>query len=135
MSKEEFQLLLDHSVAEARTVLSQGKVADYIPELKKAPAEQLGIVLTDLEGHIYASGDTEQPFTIQSIVKVFALLYALEHLGPDQVFEKVGMEPSGASFMEMTTLSDFSNKPSNPLINAGAIVIASMISQLIDFDH
>ena len=61
MSKEEFQLLLDHSVAEARTVLSQGKVADYIPELKKAPAEQLGIVLTDLEGHIYASGDTEQP--------------------------------------------------------------------------
>ncbi len=135
MSREEFQELLDYSVEEARTVLLQGKVADYIPELKKAPAEQLGIVLTDLEGHIYASGDTDRPFTIQSIVKVFALLYALEHFGPDLVFEKVGMEPSGASFMEMTTLSDFSNKPSNPLINAGAIVVASMISQEIEFDH
>lgn len=133
MTKEEFQALLDHSVNEARSVLSRGELADYIPELRKADPDHLGIVLTDLEGHIYASGDSDQPFTIQSIVKVFALLYALEYLGPDIVFEKVGMEPSGASFMEMTTLSDFSNKPSNPLINAGAIVVASMISQDIEF--
>ena len=135
MTKEEFQALLDHSVKEARAILPQGKVADYIPELKKAKSDQLGIVLTDLDGNIFASGDTEQAFTMQSIVKVFALIYALETLGEDVVFEKVGMEPSGASFMEMTTLSDFSNKPSNPLINAGAIVISSMISQEIDFDH
>lgn len=133
MTKEEFQALLDHSVKEARAVLPQGNVADYIPELRKANSDHLGIVLTDLEGYIYASGDSEQPFSIQSIVKVFALLYALEHVGPDIVFEKVGMEPSGASFMEMTTLSDFSNKPSNPLINAGALVVASMISQEIEF--
>ena len=135
MTKEEFQALLDHSVKEARAILPQGKVADYIPELKKAKSDQLGIVLTDLDGNIFASGDTEQAFTMQSIVKVFALIYALETLGEDVVFEKVGMEPSGASFMEMTTLSDFSDKPSNPLINAGALVIASMISQDIDFQQ
>lgn len=132
--KDYMQELLDQAVAEGRKVLKHGAVADYIPELRKADPAQLGVSLTDLSGVTYSSGDTDVPFTIQSIEKVFSLLYALETVGPDAVFSRVGMEPSGASFMELTTLSDFSDKPSNPLINAGAIVVSSLIAAETSFD-
>ncbi|HHV42850.1 MAG TPA: glutaminase A [Clostridiaceae bacterium] len=130
-----YQDLLDRSIEQARPVLARGKVADYIPELSKVDPDLLGVTVVDLNGETISSGDTNVYFTLQSIEKVFALIFALELAGADRVFELVGMEPSGAPFSELSTLGEFSAKPSNPLINAGAIVVSSLLTTLISFDE
>ncbi len=132
---QDFQKILDGIVAETRTKLNRGKVADYIPELSKIDPNLLGISIIELGGIKYNAGDYDCYFTLQSIEKIFALIYALDLVGEADLFNLVGMEPSGAPFSELSTLGEFSEKPSNPLINAGAIVISSLLSSLISFDQ
>ncbi len=134
MHPTEIQSIFTRAVTHARQFLPQGKVADYIPELAKADASHLGICVVDPAGQLFSSGDYEVPFTMQSIGKVFSLLMALEVFGQEKVFAKVGMEPSGAPFSELTTLGEFSQKPSNPFINAGAIVLTSLLASEVHFD-
>lgn len=135
MQIAESNAVFTQAVAYARTFLPQGKVANYIPELAKADASQLGICVVNQEGQLFAAGNFTTPFTMQSVGKVFALLMAQEIFGQEHVFTKVGMEPSGAGFSELTTLGEFSDKPSNPFINAGAIVLTSMLSSQVSFDE
>lgn len=106
----------------------QGKVASYIPELSKASPNALGIDIVNTEGERISAGDASQPFTLQSISKVFTLLLALMDHGENKVFEKVGMEPTGDKFDSMLKLELVQpGIPFNPLINAGAIVVSSMV--------
>src|SRR5207342_2283530 len=77
---------------------TNGKVANYIPELAKADPEWFGISLVTTDGKIVEVGDTSQTFTIQSISKPFVYGLALEHHGRDHVLTKVGVEPSGEAF-------------------------------------
>lgn len=105
-----------------------GTVVSYIPELDKAKKDALGIYIIDNEGNEYFSGDYETKFTIQSISKVVALMLAILDNGEDYVFSKVGMEPTGDPFNSITKLeTSGERKPYNPLINAGAIAVSSMI--------
>lgn len=105
-----------------------GTVASYIPELDKAKKDALGIYIIDNEGNEYFSGDYETKFTIQSISKVVALMLAILDNGEEYVFSKVGMEPTGDPFNSITKLeTSRERKPYNPLINAGAIAVSSMI--------
>lgn len=105
-----------------------GTVASYIPELDKARKEALGIYIIDNEGNEYFSGDYETKFTIQSISKIVALMLAILDNGEEYVFSKVGMEPTGDPFNSITKLeTSRERKPYNPLINAGAIAVSSMI--------
>ena len=117
-----------------RTIIPFGNVATYIPELGKANKSALGITLLTKDGRCYEMGDTETRFTIQSISKVISLIKALELLGKDVVFERVGMEPSGEAFNSLVELDLNSNRPYNPMINSGAITISSMLLDHIDFD-
>lgn len=111
----------------SRPTYTKGKVANYIPELAKASPETLGISLCFIDGQTISAGDSHVPFTMQSISKVFTLLLALMDHG-ERVFDKVGMEPSGDDFNSMLKLELVEpGKPFNPLINAGAIVISSLI--------
>lgn len=119
----------------SRPLLSQGRLADYIPELAKANPDLLGLTILGTDGSCYQAGDSQKTFTIQSIAKVALLLKALQLGGFAQVFARVGMEPSGAPFSEFTTLGDFSDKPSNPFINSGAIVLSSFLAAQINFDN
>ena len=75
-----------------------GAVADYIPELAKACPDDFGIVVAMADGRIYAVGDTDKPFTIQSISKPFAYGLALQRLSVEHMQRKVGVEPSGEAF-------------------------------------
>lgn len=118
----------------SRPLLSQGRLADYIPELAKANPDLLGLTILGTDGSAYQAGDCDKPFTIQSIAKVALLLKSLQLGGFAQVFSRVGMEPSGAPFSEFTTLGDFSDKPSNPFINSGAIVLSSFLAAQINFE-
>ncbi|WP_282943610.1 glutaminase A [Paenibacillus sp. RC67] len=115
-------------VEESRKQASQGKVASYIPELANAPWDALGITIMDGASGIVNAGNHELPFTLQSISKVFTLLLALMDKGENGVFAKVGMEPTGDNFNSMLKLELVDpGIPFNPLINAGAITVSSLI--------
>ncbi len=96
--------------------------------MDKAKKDALGICILDNDGNIYTAGDWETKFTIQSISKIVTLMLAILDNGEEYVFSKVGMEPSGDPFNSIRKLETSSRKkPYNPMINAGAIAVASMI--------
>ena len=105
---------------------SGGQVASYIPELARADPGAFGIAITTAEGETHGVGDTDIPFTIQSISK--ALLYgmALEDNGPEGVLARVGVEPTGEAFNSIR-LQDGSGNPFNPMVNAGAIATTGLL--------
>ncbi|NLE79493.1 MAG: glutaminase A [Rhodococcus sp.] len=103
-----------------------GQVADYIPELAAVLPDSFGICIATVDGHVYEIGDTDVPFTIQSISKPFTYALALQHRGTTAVSEKIDVEPSGEPFNEISLDPD-TERPRNPMINAGAITAASLI--------
>lgn len=126
MSRD-LQAALDSAVARSRSVLDQGVVASYIPELAKADASHLGGCIMTGDGHVYESGDCNVRFTMQSVSKVASLILALQTTGFEAVFSKVGMEPTGDRFDSVLQLELKDWRPFNPMINAGAIITADCI--------
>ncbi len=122
------QFLLDELVEKNRHWTKYGKVADYIPELSKMNSESLGVVVVDTGGNVYRAGDYKTRFTLQSMSKPIVLMLALLDNGEEKVFEKVGKEPTGDPFNSIRKLETLNpSKPLNPMINAGAITVTSMI--------
>lgn len=106
----------------------EGKVASYIPALSKANPNDLGVCVVDLNGKEYFSGECDKKFTIQSISKVVTLILALNDNGRYNVFKKINVEPTGMGFNSIVNLEVInSERPYNPMINAGAIVTTSLI--------
>ena len=119
---------LERLVEEARPYALTGKVATYIPELARGKPGALSVAVMDSKGVPLSGGDTEVRFTMQSISKVVSLSLALDELGEDAVFRKVGMEPTADPFNSVMRLEMVrSHRPQNPLINAGAIVVDSLL--------
>lgn len=102
-----------------------GHLADYIPELANASPHRLALAMSTVDGEIYSVGDDDVEFTIQSMSKPFTYAYVLQQLGIDEVLEKVGVEPSGEAFNEISLGKD--GRPKNPMINSGAITTHSLI--------
>uniref|UniRef100_A0A3P8SSA1 glutaminase n=1 Tax=Amphiprion percula TaxID=161767 RepID=A0A3P8SSA1_AMPPE len=111
-----------------KTVQKQrdGKVADYIPQLAKFSPELWGVSLCTVDGQRHSVGDTKQPFCLQSCVKPLQYAIAVHEAGTEKVHRYVGMEPSGLKF-NVLSLDDEGTRPHNPMVNAGAIVISSLI--------
>ncbi|GAA6119924.1 glutaminase [Acidovorax sp. FG27] len=127
-----FQHVLDEINTELRPELGQaGKVADYIPALGRVPAERLGIALRTCDGREAASGDSTEMFSIQSLSKVFSLTLAMKALG-EELWKRVGREPSGTAFNSLIQLELEEGMPRNPFINAGAIAVADRLVSLGD---
>jgi glutaminase len=105
-----------------------GKNADYIPYLAQVDSKLFGIAVVATDNQSYSVGDTTYSFSIQSISKVFTLALALEELGPDKVFERIGCEPTGRPFNSVDAVVDMPTHTGNPLVNAGAIATTSLIS-------
>jgi glutaminase len=112
--------------AEMKAAPDRGAVADYIPPLAQVPLGKFGIAVVLADGTCHLGGDAEEPFSIQSISKVFALTLALGAVG-DQLWARVGREPSGSAFNSIVQLESESGIPRNPFINAGAIVVADVL--------
>lgn len=120
--------LIDEAVSYGRSFTCQGRTASYIPELSKADPNQLGISVVLGDGRILSSGDYSSEFTVQSISKIVALMLAIIDRGEEYVFSKVGMEATGDAFNSIIKLETTKpGKPLNPMINAGAIAIDSLI--------
>jgi glutaminase len=108
--------------------VDDGAVATYIPELGKANPKDFGICLATVEGQIFTAGDWDREFTIQSMCKPFAFQLALEQHGAEKTLKHVGVEPSGEAFNSIE-FDQKTGRPFNPMVNAGAIAVASLIKQ------
>jgi len=103
-----------------------GALADYIPELARVDPDRFGLALMTTQGRLYAVGDVDAPFTIQSVSKAFSYCLALELVGADAVRARVGVEPSGDAFNAIE-FDPVSRRPYNPMVNAGAIAVAGIL--------
>ncbi|MGH2907044.1 MAG: glutaminase A [Solirubrobacterales bacterium] len=107
---------------------ASGAVADYIPELAAAEPDLFGISVATVDGAVYASGDSNHRFTIQSISKPLTFALALEERGEEYVGERIGVEPTGDAFNSIT-LSPKTGTPLNPMVNAGAIAAVGLLDR------
>ncbi|TYC79944.1 glutaminase [Stappia sp. BW2] len=115
------QELLTEIAEAAAANPEKGNVATYIPELAGIDPAQFGMAIALTDGRVFTAGDADVPFSIQSVSKIFALALALGRVG-DQLWRRVGREPSGLSFDSILLLEREQGIPRNPFINAGALV-------------
>ncbi len=111
---------------EIKPFANEGNVSDSIHELALINPSKFGIHLVTTEKMDYSFGDSNEKFSIQSISKVLSLSYAFQFLG-ENIWSRVGVEPSGNPFNSLAQLEYEKGKPRNPFINAGAIVIADIL--------
>ncbi len=125
---------LQRAFEHGKAAVHRGQVATYIPQLSTAQQSRLGLVVITRDGGVLKQGETESPFTLQSVTKVISLTLALARLGPDAVFARVGMEPTGDPFNSLVDVEEASAKPLNPMINSGAIAVCSLLVECLGTD-
>nr|WP_030722353.1 glutaminase [Streptomyces sp. NRRL S-237] len=121
--------LLERIAADIAPLIGSGTPAEYIPALASVDRRQFGMAIADLDGNVFGVGDWRVPFSAQSITKVFALALALAE-GGDNLWERVGREPSGNPFNSLVQLEYENGIPRNPFINAGALVVTDRLQTL-----
>lgn len=127
-----YNKILQDIYEEIRPLAKEGEQASYIPELLKVNPDKYGICLCTLNGKEYAMGDSEEPFAIQSISKVFSLAMGFSRIG-EQLWKRIGVEPSGTAFNSIIQLELEKGRPRNPLINAGAIVMSDILLSHLEY--
>lgn len=118
--------LLARACDSVRTEIGKGKVADYIPALAHVDPGRFGAAVVTVEGDCALYGDAAEPFSVQSISKLFTLTLALEKVQQD-LWERVGVEASGNAFNSILQLEREAGIPRNPFINAGALVVSDVL--------
>lgn len=120
------QPMLNDIWSELNKTKQRGNVAEYIPELAKIDTQKFGLAIATVDGELFSAGDSSEPFSIQSLSKVFTLTLALGKFG-DSLWSRVGREPSGSAFNSIVQLEHEQGIPRNPFINAGAIVVTDAL--------
>lgn len=128
----EYQAVLEEIAEEVGPLVGKGHVADYIPKLAAVPLDRFAMAVQTLDGETFTVGDAQERFSLQSISKVFALTMALEAVGEEALFKRVGREPSGNPFNSLVQLEHEDGIPRNPFINAGAIVVDDILVGAFD---
>ena len=122
----DFQSLVD-AVHARYAPLQEGANADYIPILTETPSDLFGVVIVTREGKVFAAGDVDYEFSIQSVSKPFTAALVMSQQGTAAVDEKIGVEPTGLPFNSKMALEIYDERSVNPLVNAGAIAAVSMV--------
>lgn len=122
----DLQTIVSDIADEMRVRSDRGAVATYIPELARVDPGAFGIAVIDADGQIACGGDSDVPFSIQSVSKVFTFTMALGRYG-NLLWQRVGREPSGSAFNSIVQLEFEHGAPRNPFINAGAIAVTDLI--------
>lgn len=121
--------ILKRTIEENKKFYKEGKVADYIPALKKANIKDCGISIIDKDRNIYSFGDYNKKFTIQSISKVISLMLAIMDRGAERIFQTVGYEGTERPFNDISYLGEENVKRAiNPMLNSGAIAVTSLVN-------
>ena len=116
-------------IEEARdrfAAVDEGAVADYIPALAKVPPELFGVCIASTSGNIYATGDTDYEFSIQSVSKPFVFALVCQAIGEDEARQKLGVNNTGLPFNSVIAIERIDEGTSNPMVNAGAIAASSL---------
>jgi glutaminase len=116
----------------ARPTAQEGEVADYIEPLASVDPDCFGLAAVELDGTEHVLGDIDQPLPIQSISKVFTLVLAMQKVHAaegvrNELWSRVGVEPSGDPFNSLVQLEHEKGIPRNPMINAGALVVHDVL--------
>jgi glutaminase len=106
----------------------RGKNASYIPALAAVDPQLFGICVATVDGQTFSAGTAECQFALESISKVFTAALAMEQVGPRAFHRKVGADPTGEAFNSVLALELHNNKPMSPMVNAGAMTAASLVS-------
>ncbi len=121
---------IDEVLAEVAVLVKRhfgkGRTAQYIPQLAGVDPHKFGMAVCTVKGDEYAIGDADEPFSAQSITKLFALGLALNRIG-DEVWTRVGKEPSGTPFNYLSQLEQEEGIPRNPFINPGALAVTDIL--------
>lgn len=134
-SPKELQRVVNEAHARYKD-LRDGKNADYIPILTKTPSELFGVVIATRDGKIYAAGDVDYKFSIQSVSKPFTAALVMTQQGPKVLEEKIGVEPTGLPFNSRLAIELYKEERSvNPLVNAGAIAAVSLVQASSEADR
>src|SRR5215469_7286630 len=124
--KEQIQAIINEAYNKFKGD-TRGKNADYIPALAQVNPNLFGIAAVSTNNQVVTVGDVKSTFSIQSISKVYSLALAMEEQGVDQVFKKIGSEPTGRAFNSPVAVVDMPTHTGNPFVNAGAIATVSLI--------
>ncbi|MHC4119464.1 MAG: glutaminase A [Planctomycetota bacterium] len=133
-SPGELQQVVDAAYAKYKD-LKEGKNADYIPILATVPSDLFGVVIATRDGKIYAAGDIDYEFSIQSVAKPFTAALVMQQQGPEAIAEKIGVEPTGLPFNSKIAVEIYDQRSVNPLVNAGAIAAVSMVQASSEEDR
>ena len=121
-----YNKIFEEIYTELSKIENKGRVAGYIPELSKIDPNRFGVQLTTVKDEKFSFGDSEVRFSIQSIAKVFSYVLAYSRI-KSELWDRVGVEPSGTAFNSLVQLESDKGIPRNPFINAGAIVICDIL--------
>lgn len=127
----DYHQILEDIYKEILPYAGKGAQADYIPALAKVDPDQFGMCLETVSGETFPFMQADTRFSIQSITKVFALAMCLSLKGED-MWKRVGKEPSGTAFNSLVQLEVEKGIPRNPFINAGAMVVADILLSELD---
>ena len=122
----DYQKVINAIYTQVKAGENKGKVASYIPELKKVNSNKLGINIFTTDSNSFSAGEANEKFSIQSISKVLSLTLALKLVG-EKLWKRVGVEPSGDPFNSLVQLEFERGIPRNPLINSGALVVSDIL--------
>ncbi|MFE9775120.1 glutaminase [Streptomyces sp. NPDC005931] len=125
-SSETFRPVLERIAEEISRTPGRGRPADYIPALAACDPRRFGMAVAEPDGTVHGVGDWRQPFSVQSVTKVFTLALVLAREG-DDLWDHVGREPSGNPFNSLVQLEYEDGIPRNPFINAGALVVTDRL--------
>lgn len=125
----DYQALLEEIAEKVRPEIGRGRVASYIPALASVAPDQFGMAIAAVDGQVAGVGDWQRPFSVQNISKVFTLALVLSRGGED-IWRRVGREPSGNPFNSLVQLEYEDGIPRNPFINAGSLVVTDSLHSL-----
>ena len=113
--------------------ITNGNVATYIPELANVDPNMFGISVCYMNGDKFNIGNYDKHFCLQSCSKPLSYCIAYDEHGKEELHKHVGYEPSGQSFNAF--ILNKRGLPHNPMINAGAIMVASQICKTDEPAH
>ena len=122
----DYQQLVDEAYAKFKDN-DEGANANYIPALDEVDSSLFAVVVVTREGDIYAAGDADHSFSIQSVAKPFTAALVMQAQGVEAIQQKIGVEPTGMPFNSIIAIELNEQRSRNPLVNAGAIAAVSMI--------
>ena len=121
-----FEYLIRDVYQKIKDTEDEGEMASYIPELSKVDPKSFGVHISTINQVNFGIGNCNDKFSIQSIAKVLALILAYRIVG-DEIWDRVGVEPSGTAFNSLVQLEADKGIPRNPFLNAGAIVVSDIL--------